>query len=334
MAGGSGGSNSSTRRRGRLGAEGERGGLVGAPHPLLEKEQRAVAVGRGLARGCGPHVVVEDLERDRAGIAAGEHRLEEARHVEVALARQAAEVAAQGQRVHADARGIGQLDEEHPLAREVCDTRPVVRESERVEAVEDQAEMRVVRPLDDAPGPVEGAHLGAPGQGLEADLEAALRRPLGELVELVGHPGVVVRDLVPDVGADQDQRRAELFHQVELALGPVEVALQLLVRHALEVAEGLKQVDRQAEVGGVAAHVAGRAGVKEEVVLEDLDPVEARRRDRLQLLDQRAAYRHRGDRLPHCVLPSACAPVLHRKRGRLRRARRGAGAARRLPRLT
>ena len=92
-----------------------------------------------------------------------------------------------------------------------------------------------------------------------------------------------------DAGADQHQVGAELLHDIELALGAVEGAAALRLGQALEVAERLEQRDREAGVARHPADVARRAVEGEEVVLENLDAVEARGGDRRELLGKVAA---------------------------------------------
>ena len=120
----------------------------------------------------------------------------------------------------------------------------------------------------------------APGERLVADAQAALCRPLAELAEIVGSPVDAAERSGRDVGADEHQIGAELAHQVELALGPVEGARTLRFRHSFEIAEGLEQRDLQAMIADHPADFGGRAVEGKEIVLEDLDTIEAGRRDR------------------------------------------------------
>jgi len=76
------------------------------------------------------------------------------------------------------------------------------------------------------------------------------------------------------VAAHQHQVRAQLLHQVELALGAVEVLLQAVAAAAFEITKRLEQGDGDAQVGAPLAHFARAAGVVQQVVLEDLDAVE------------------------------------------------------------
>ncbi len=203
------------------------------------------------------------------------------------------------QDVHRQDRRVGHLQEEDLLARDRRDRRGIVAERQRVEAVEDQPQVRVVRPFDDRPGLPVAADVAAPGQRLVADAQVAPRRPFRELVKLRGAPLRVVEALRRGVRADQHRRGAERLHDVELALGPIEVAGVIGVGHAFEIAKRLVQVDRQSQVRGHRPQVGGTAVEIDEVGLEQLDPVEAGGGDRLQLLAERSAHRHRGDRSAH-----------------------------------
>ena len=87
----------------------------------------------------------------------------------------------------------------------------------------------------------------------------------------------------------QHHRYVQFLHQVELALGAVEAALELRLGHAFEIAEWLIQVDGQAQIGHHRPHLRSRAPVVDEVVFEEFDAVEARGRDGLELFGQRPA---------------------------------------------
>ena len=119
---------------------------------------------------------------------------------------------------------------------------------QRVEAVEDQADVRMIGAAHDLPGVAVVVDVPAPGERLVADAQAALGRALAEFAEIGGGAVDAAQRHRRDVGADQHQVGAELLHQVELALGPVEGAGALRLRHALEIAERLEQGDLQPEV--------------------------------------------------------------------------------------
>ena len=199
----------------------------GRRQPVLEHEQRAHRVDRGAARIGLAEDVVEDLERQRAGVAGGEHAVDERGDVERALAREAAVVAAPLQDVHRQMRRVGELQEEDPLARDRVDRGQVGAAREDVERVQAGAERGVVGGLDDPPRVVVLADVAAPGQRLVGDLQAALVGARRERVELLGGERVVVDRVRRDVRADQDRVDAELLHDVELGLGAAQVALEL-----------------------------------------------------------------------------------------------------------
>ena len=260
---------------------------------VLQHQQRAHgvdrrAVGVGLAED-----VVEDLERERPVVARGQHARHEVREVERALAREAAVVAAPLEHVHAQVRGVGELEVEDLV--DAGDRPEVGAPREDVEGVQAGAERRVVCRRDDPPGVVVLVDVAAPGERLVGDAQAALVRSLGQRVQLLGGQVVVVDRLGRDVGADEQGVGAELLHDVELRLGAAEVGL----RHGLEVAERLEEVDRQAELVGHAPDLGGRQRRVEQVGLEDLDAVEAGACRRGELLVERAAQADGGDRAPH-----------------------------------
>src|SRR6185436_15386902 len=112
-----------------------------------------------------------------------------------------------------------------------------------------------------------------------------------------------------DIRAHQQEIAAQLLHQVELALGAREHALALVGRHALEIAERLEGDDLEPDVTDQLAHVGGGAAEGEQVVLEDLDALEAGAGDGVELLGEVAAQGDRGNRHLHGLppaFPSAC----------------------------
>ena len=107
--------------------------------------------------------------------------------------------------------------------------RSVLRASD-VEAVEHQADGRMVGAAHRLPGVAVVVDVAAPGQRLEADAQAALGGPLAELVEVGGGAIDAAEAFGRDVGADHQEVAAELLHHVELALGAREHALALVGR--------------------------------------------------------------------------------------------------------
>ena len=70
---------------------------------------------------------------------------------------------------------------------------------------------------------------------------------------------------------------------------------------AFEVAKRLVEVDAEAAVAAIVSKVGRRPREVDEVVLEDLDRVEARGRDRVELLVERSGQRDGGDALAHAA---------------------------------
>ena len=227
--------------------------------------------------------------------------------VEAALAGEAAVVAAPLEDVHGEQRGVGELEEEDLLAGDVLDA---LRSSGRsagqdVEAVQAGAERGVAGRLDDAPGVVVGADVPSPGERLVGDPDAEVLCQVGEFAQLLGGERVVVHRVRGDAGADQDGVGAEPAHQLELVPGAAQVAGELLVRHRLDVPHRLVEVDAQAEVGAAGADLLGGERAREQVVLEDLDAVEAGPGGGRELLGEGSAEGDGGDGLTHTQLPRA-----------------------------
>ena len=147
----------------------------------------------------------------------------------------------------------------------------------------------------DLPGVAVVVDMAPPGQRLEGDAHAALRRALAELVEIGRRPVDAAEACRRDVAADHQEVAAELLHQVELALGAGEHLAALRLGHAFEIAEGLERDRLEAEIVDHPAHIRGRAVERQEVVLEDLDALELGGRDGLELLVQGAAQADGGD---------------------------------------
>jgi hypothetical protein len=89
----------------------------------LEQEQRAHRVRRGAPVRRLPKDVVEDLERQRPGVAGAQHQREIALEIELALPRETAMVARPLDDVHRQDRRVGHLQEEDLLARDRRDRR-------------------------------------------------------------------------------------------------------------------------------------------------------------------------------------------------------------------
>ena len=271
---------------------------------LLERQQGPQRVDGRPRRVRLPEDVVEDLEGQRSGVARGQHVAEEGRQVERPLAGEEAVVPAPLQDVHVHVRGVGQLQEEQLLAGDVGDPGRVGATGEDVEAVDAEPERRMVGAADDLPGPLVGVDEACPRERLVAEAEAALAGALRELVQLLGDAVVVVEGVRGDRRADQDQIRAELLHDVELALGPADVRREDVGVVRVEVTEGLVQVDREAEVAAPGAQLRGGPRGGDEVRLEDLHPVETGGRGRHQLVLQRAGQAHGRDGGPHAGRPA------------------------------
>ncbi|CAB4902540.1 unannotated protein [freshwater metagenome] len=281
---------------------GQRGG--GGQHQRVDRQrglqgqQRPHGVHRRPGRVGLPEDVVEDLQRQRPGVPGGQHRAEEGGQVEGALAGEEPVVPGPLQDVHRQLRGVGQLQEEQLLLGDGGEAGRVAAARQHVEGVQAQAQSRVVDGADEVPAVVPGGHVGAPGQRLVGDPEPALAGQLGGGVQLGGQL-VVVGDRVGRHGrADQHDVHAEGGHDVELRPRPAPVADDGGRVGRVQVAEGLVEVDRQAQVGAVGGQLGRRPRRGDQVGLEHLDAVEpgAGRGDQLVL--QRAGQADGGHRPP------------------------------------
>lgn len=146
----------------------------------------------------------------------------------------------------------------------------------------------MVHRVDEPPRMAISLHVPTPCQRLVRGDDARRLRGARERAQLVDEQCVVADRVRRHVAAHEHAVRAERVHQLELALRALEIAREALGRHALEIAKRLEQHDGEAEIGGDGAHVGGRAVEVEQVVLEDLDAVEAGGANRAELLDERA----------------------------------------------
>ncbi len=222
---------------------------------LVQRQQRSVRVHRRPGRVGLPEDVVEDLERQRPGVPGGQHVTEEGLQVEGALTREQSVVPAPLQQVHVHRRGIGELQEEQLLAGNVPDAGRIRPAGQDVEAVDAQPERRMIGHPHDVPRLLIPVDERRPGQGLVADPHAPFLGADGQPVQLFGDL-LFVLDGVRVVGrTHQHQVGAQLFHDVELAVGPPQVVLHRLGMHGVEVPERLVEVDGQSEVVAPLFHL-------------------------------------------------------------------------------
>ena len=265
----------------------------------MQKDQRAQPVDRDIAGRSGAELIVEDFQRQRPGIIRRLHGLHEIDARQVALPREIAEMPAPGQDVHVEPGRVGDLNQENLVAGDRAHGLQVGLARKGVEGVEHQPDRLVVGAAHDFPGIAVIVDMAAPGKRLEADAHAALGGALAEFMEIGRGPVDAAERERRDIAAHQQHVGAELGHDVEFALGAVEGAFALRVRHALEIAERLQCDKLQAEVADALADIGRRAVEGQKIVLENLDALKARGRDRLQLLGEAATDRNGCDRGQH-----------------------------------
>ena len=188
--------------------------------------------------------------------------------------------------VHREHGRVGDLHERDALARNRRDFVDGIADRERVEAVEHKAEVRVIHGIDEPPRVLVRIDVPAPRQRFVADDHARVLRDRASDAELFGDQRVVGDRVRRHVAAHEHAIGAESCIRSNLRFARSTLLREPLRAHALEIAKRLEQVDRKAEVFAHAAHVGGGAVEIEQIVLENLDAVEARRADRVQLLDE------------------------------------------------
>ena len=82
--------------------------------------------------------------------------------------------------------------------------------------------------LDDMPGVRPAIDVFAPGQGLVADPEAAGSGAFGHLAQVGGSTGIIIDRIRLDVGTHQHQIGTKRLHDIEFALGAIEIAAPAL----------------------------------------------------------------------------------------------------------
>ena len=284
------------RRKGA--ADRQRGGRGLGPalvQRLAADFQRAHAVARDGGCGRAAKLVVEDFKGDRAIVARADGQLEEIRNGPVALAGKAAVMAREGHGVHEDARRIRHLHQRDLVAGDLGHGRDGVLAHEGVERVQHHAQIRSVGAAHDVPGLHPVMHMAAPGEGLETNSEAPARGEIGQLREVGAGALGLAKGVFGDIGADAQELGAQLLHQVELALGAVEIAGAHGLGHALEIAHGLQRDDFEAQILRHGADFARLAAEEGEIVLENLDGAEARAGGGRQLHLKRSSHADRGD---------------------------------------
>ena len=279
--------------------------VVEAGEPVLEEEQRSHGRPRGPA-GIGlAYDVAEDLQRQRASVARLQHCGHHALDVEAPLSREAAVVTTPLEHVHVEQWRVGDLQEADPLARDAVERGAVVAAGEHVEGVDRQGHRRMVCPSYDVPGLPDPVDVPPPRQRLERDGDAVLGSELAHGVQLLGGEIRVGDRAGRGVRADQHRWRPEVCHHAELGPHAVEDGVEAVRVDALDVAQGLEQVDGEPQVRTPRRHLDRRHRRGDEVVVEELDAVEAGVGDRRQLLVEHSAEGDGRDPLAHQAVSSA-----------------------------
>src|SRR6185295_9617300 len=109
------------------------------------------------------------------------------------------------------------------------------RPRERMEAVEDQPDRRMIDFAHDGPGFAMIEDVAPPGERFVPHAQAALRRPFAELTKVRDDTAAIGERGGRDVRAYEQEVGAELLHDVELAFHPLEDPLTQGIGHALEI---------------------------------------------------------------------------------------------------
>src|SRR5437868_11424240 len=160
------------------------------PSPIVpQQRERAVAVDGDAARKAGTELVVEYFERQRPAIAGRCKRIHEGPQREIALSRERPVMPAPGEHVEFELRSVGKLDQEDPVAGNRGDRRQRKARREDMEAVEDDADIRLVGTPDDLPGVAIVGDMPAPGERLESHPKTTRSGALAEFAAVGRRPG-------------------------------------------------------------------------------------------------------------------------------------------------
>ena len=203
---------------------------------------------------------------------------------------------APGQHVETKLRRVRKLHQKYLVRRNRLYRGNRKCRRQRVETIENDPNRLVIGAADDLPGVAIVVDVTSPGERLEADAHAMRSRKFAQGVEIrrgaINSPERGRRN----IAADQQQIGLQFLHKVELVPCAGEVTGALRLGHALEIAKRLERANGETEVAAELPDVAGASVERQQVILENLDRVEAGAGDGAQLFIKRAAQRDSGDR--------------------------------------
>lgn len=144
------------------------------------------------------------------------------------------------QDIHGQDRRVGHLHEEDLVAGNLGDRTRIALEGQGMEAVEQHAEAGVIGLAHNVPDLLISIHVPAPGQRFITDPQAARTGAFGQQAQVIDENPFIADTVGRGVAAHQHQVGAQFLHQVELALGPLQVARQAIATAAFEVAKRLE----------------------------------------------------------------------------------------------
>src|SRR5215216_2157777 len=157
--------------------------------------------------------------REEPVISGGPQRLHEGLDRKIALAREAAVVAAPREVIHLELRCVGDLDEEDAILRDRSHRAEIGLADEGMKRVEHETDRWVVGSADHFPGVPVVVDVAPPGERLIPDAQPPRRSALAELMEVSCRAVDAAERVLRDVAADEEEVAPELLHHVELALG-------------------------------------------------------------------------------------------------------------------
>ncbi len=165
-----------------------------------------------------------------------------------------------------------------------------------MKTVEHQAEVIAIGGAHEVPGGGPVLDPASPRERFVADAHAPLAREIAEFRKVSGGALGIIDRVRGNIGAETQQTRAELVHEVELSRGAVEVPRPNGIGHRFEVSQRLQRDDFKPQIGGQKPRVARLAPEEGQIVLKDLNGAKACLGCGGKFVLQGAAHANGGDR--------------------------------------
>lgn len=137
--------------------------------------------------------------------------------VQLPLAGETAEMAAPGEHVHLQQRGVRQLYKHNFLGGDFIKAVKIIAARQDMKTIENDPQRRMVYGLNPRPGVAPQVHVTSPCQRFITDSNIILGGQLRQRAQIAHLRGHVFAAVGRDITAEQHARAAQLLHDVELA---------------------------------------------------------------------------------------------------------------------